>query len=76
MENGDKNGRDRRRFERVLGEKGFHATGEKVGGADVWRSMVGGEVTEFHLDEIGFFHFISGRREIGGAWDRSGRYEF
>ena len=72
MENSDRSEQDRRKFERSISRRLFFKTGHKKDNMEIWVN----QHVEFHLDHIGFFHYISGRRVKGVSWDRAYLYEF
>ena len=64
--------RDRLRFEREISKRVFRYTGRKMDGMEIWSN----QNVDFHLDDIGFFHYISGQRIQGVSWDRAYLYQF
>ena len=61
MEEMDRAERNQERFERKIAKRGFRYIGRKMDNMKIWSN----ENVDFHLDHIGFFHYISGGRVLG-----------
>ena len=72
MEHVDRLRREWEKFERKIAVRGFRKHNRKYDKMDVWSSRG----VEFHMDSVGFFHYIDGVRVKGCSWDRAYLYEF